>query len=170
MQEFRIAGIPETVAAEVRRSGKSPEYGHPVVREVARGTGPCRSCLGLFAVGEDERVLFTYRPPSNGGTIGAPGPVFIHAETCTRYEETAFPEALRSLPLLFEARGAGGRVLGTEVASGAVEPVIDRLFGLAGTDYLYVRHAEAGCHIARLDRIEAPAGSVREHAGAVAGG
>jgi hypothetical protein len=158
MQEFWIAGIPESVAAEVRSSGQSPGYGHPVVREVARGTGPCRSCLGLFAVGKEERLLFTYRPPSGGGTIGAPGPVFIHAAACPRYEGRSFPEGLRSLPLLFEARGDGGRILATETATGAVEPAIERLFGLEETEYLFVRHAEAGCYISRIERAEVPEG------------
>lgn len=157
MQAFFIQGIPAAMAAEVRTSGRSPEYGHPVVREIARGTGPCRSCFGLFRVGEEERLLFTYRPTSTGGTIGAPGPVVIHVRECRRYAGNAFPDALRSLPLLFEARGAGGRVLGTEIATGNVEPAMDRLFALPGTEYLFLRHAEAGCHIARVDRVEVPA-------------
>lgn len=156
MYAFRIQGIPGEIAREVRSTGKSPEYGHAVVREVARGTGPCRSCLGLFQVGEEERLLFTYRPASADGTLGAPGPVFIHADECPRYDASRFPEALRSLPLLVEARACGGRILATEPASGSdIEVAIERLLSLEGTDYLFVRHGEAGCHIARLDPVDA---------------
>ena len=40
----------------------------------------------------------------------APGPVFIHAAHCDAYEGAGFPDALRGLPLAFEARGSQSRV------------------------------------------------------------
>jgi hypothetical protein len=148
---YRIAGLDDALAAHIRENLTSPEYGHPAVREVARGTGPCRSCLDLFAVGREERLLFTYRSPETDGTLGAPGPVFIHADQCSRYDGSAFPPALRTLPLLFEARARGNRILAARNASGeAVDSTIDELLAMDEVDYLHVRHGEAGCHIARL--------------------
>jgi hypothetical protein len=148
-----IRGLPDTLTTAVRQTLRSPEYGHPVMREVASGTGPCRACLSLFDVGSDERLLFTYRPSETDGTLGAPGPVFIHAEECPRYEGTVFPPTLRELPLLFEARAGENRVLASRRATGeAVEEAMAELLANPAVTHLYIRHGEAGCHIARVER------------------
>lgn len=41
----------------------------------------------------------------------APGPIYIHAGHCESYEGADFPGELRALPLAFEARAAGRRVV-----------------------------------------------------------
>ena len=148
---FIVRGMPQSIADEARRTLRSPGYGHPAHREVARGTGPCRCCLEPFVPGRDERLLFTYRPAGEGNLM-APGPVFVHAEHCDSYAGAGFPAGLRGLPLAFEARAAGSRV--TDLRAGAdasAEEQIDGLFG-AGAEWLHLRHAEAGCFIARVDR------------------
>jgi hypothetical protein len=153
MGNYRIAGLSDELTSEVRRTLKSPEYGHPAMRETARGTGPCRACLDVFEVGKEERLLFTYRPAEENGTLGAPGPVFIHAESCVRYDGSAFPPGLRGLPLLFEARAHGNRVLAARRASGGeIDDTLDALLADPDVGYLYIRHGEAGCHIARVER------------------
>lgn len=150
---FRIAGIPGSLAAEVRRTLRSPQYGHPAHRETATGYGPCRLCLRTFVEGVEERILFTYQPFSDPGSVPAPGPVFIHAGPCDRYEAPAFPPDLRRLPLLLEAYEAGGEPLGrARVRDQAPEAVLERLFAAAGTAYVHIRNEEAGCFMARVDR------------------
>ena len=152
MPPFHISGVPSQLSAEVRRTRHSPGYGHPVVAEIAQGTGPCRSCLGLFEVGVEERLLFTYGPPSGSRTRAAPGPVFIHARDCTRYDSDGFPDPLRSLPLLVEARTSDGRVLQSVSAEGGeIDLVLEGLLADPAVDFLFLRHGEAGCHIARVD-------------------
>ncbi len=149
--EFIVRGVPQEVADEVRRTRRAPDYGHPAHLEVARGTGPCRCCLRTFEPGREERLLFTYRPRAAAGALMAPGPVFIHAVHCDAYAGDGFPEALRVLPLAFEAR-AGSRVselsARTDVPAEAQMSVLFREFG---AQWLHVRHAEAGCFIARVD-------------------
>jgi hypothetical protein len=150
---FKVRGIPQEIADEVRRTRVAPGYGHPAHHEVARGTGPCRCCLRTFTPGVDQRLLFTYRPRADDATLMAPGPVFIHAERCEAWEGEGFPEGLRSLPLAFEARAADSRVAGLTRASGA-QAEVEIAGWLAGgeTGWLHLRHAEAGCFIARVDR------------------
>ena len=106
---FVVRGIPQEIADEVRRTRRSPGYGHPAHLELASGTGPCRCCLQPFVPGQDERLLFTYRPPG-ADSLMAPGPVFIHAAHCQAFAADGFPEGLRDLPLAFEARLSGSRV------------------------------------------------------------
>ncbi len=153
MPTFRVSGLPSELSEEVRRTRRSPEFGHPVIAETAQGTGPCRSCLSLFDVGKEERLLFTYAPPSGEGTRPAPGPVFIHAEDCQRYDASVFPQSLTALPLLIEGRTADGRVPRSVATNGdRVDSIIEDLLNDANVDFLFVRHGEAGCHIARIDR------------------
>jgi hypothetical protein len=81
----------------------------------------------------------------------APGPVFIHAAHCEAWTGAGFPEGLRPLPLAVEARAADSRVLGLE-RTGTPEARIERLLDAGEADWLQLRHAEAGCFIARIDR------------------
>jgi hypothetical protein len=150
---FTVRGIPQEIADEVRRTRLSPGYGHPAHLEVARGTGPCRCCLRPFVAGRDERLLFTYRPAGDAGGLMAPGPIFVHAEHCAAYAGAGFPDELRALPLAFEARGAESRVVAlTREAAAGAEAQIAKLFEIGETAWLHVRHAEAGCFIARVER------------------
>lgn len=157
MTSFQVFGLSDALCDEVRSTMLSPGYGHRVVRETARGTGPCRACLGLFRVGEEERLLFTYRPTGSPEAPGAPGPVFIHAERCRRYEGSGFPSELTKLPLLIEAHAPGGRIMGTVAVTGpAVTGVVEQLLADREVSFLHVRHGEAGCHVARVDRAGRP--------------
>ena len=150
---FKVRGVPQSIADEVRRTRVSPGYGHPVHEELATGTGPCRCCLRPFEPGRDRRVLFTYRPAGDESSLMAPGPVFIHAEPCDAYAGEGFPPGLRALPLAFEARSPQSRVTHLTIDPGTPpEKHIDRLLGTVGNEWLHVRHAHAGCFIARVDR------------------
>jgi hypothetical protein len=152
---FSVRGIPQETADEVRRARVSPGYGHPVHQEVAGGTGPCRCCLRPFEPGRDQRLLFTYRPPGDGRSLMAPGPVFIHAEHCEAYDGEGFPDSLRSVALAFEARASGSRVTELSVrADVSAEVQIGVLFEESYAQWLQLRHAEAGCYIARVDRLD----------------
>lgn len=156
--KFIVRGVPQEIADEVRRTHRSPGYGHPAHLEVATGTGPCRCCLRTFVPGVDRRLLFTYRPDGRGQSLTAPGPVFIHADHCEAYTGHGFPDGLRALPLAFEAR-AGVRVNGLSVNSeDSAETQIQRLFTGAGAEWLQLRHAEAGCFIACIDPGQPGAG------------
>lgn len=153
MSEHHILGLDEAFADDVRRTMLAPEYGHPVVRETARGTGPCRVCLRRFRVGEEERLLFTYRPRAGAGTVGAPGPVFIHAERCPQYRGTSFPNDLYSLPVMLEAWAENNRIPQARRVDGSeVDDALNELFADPEVEYVHVRHGEAGCHIARVSR------------------
>ena len=132
---------------------RSPQYGHPAHRELAQGRGPCRLCLRTFAVGEDERILFTYQPFHDPGSLPAPGPVFIHARECARYDApraaAGFPHVL---PLVFEAYLGGGELLARErVGARNPDEVLAALL-CGGADYVHIRNGEAGCFMAAVRR------------------
>jgi hypothetical protein len=150
-----VRGVPQHVADEVRRTHRSPGYGHHAQLEVARGTGPCRCCLKPFTPGLEQRLLFTYRPDGDASSLMAPGPVFIHAEHCEAFAGQGFPSDLRALPLAFEARASGGRVSCLSARTDVpAEAQVAVLFNEYESRWLHVRHAQAGCFIARVDRAD----------------
>jgi hypothetical protein len=153
MPRYRVHGIPDEVAAVVRSDLRAPHYGHPAHAEIATGYGPCRLCLQTFAVGTDERLLFTYQPFTDPEALPAPGPVFIHREPCERYDALGFPEALRPLPLVVEGYGEAGELLRRRrVGTTSIDAVLDEVLSLADTRYAHLRNGEAGCFIARVER------------------
>ena len=152
---FRTVPIPPSLAESARRERRSPQYGHPAHVEAASGYGPCRLCLATFRVGEEERLLFTYDPFAGLSDYPSPGPVFVHAASCEPWPDVhGFPDALRPLPLTLEAYAAGRWLVARErVSDGDVEGAIGRLFAHAAVAYLHVRNSEAGCYIARVERV-----------------
>lgn len=154
MTPFRTLAIPTALAEAARIEARSPQYGHPAHRELAKGTGPCRLCLQTFRVGEEQRLLFTYDPFAGLDPYPAPGPIFVHADGCASWAEPeGFPESLRALPLTLEAYAAGRWLVARErLADGDVESAVTRLFDHPAVSYLHVRNTEAGCYIARIER------------------
>jgi len=150
---FRYAGIPAAIVGEARQSMRSPQYGHPAHREVATGYGPCRHCLRTFRIGQEERLLFTYQPVQEPGGLPAPGPVFVHAGDCQRYEGPDFPPDLAGLPLVVEGFRTGGTlVLQERVSAEPPATVVARVLGTEDVAYAHLRNAEAGCFMARVER------------------
>ena len=153
MRSFRYTGIPTALADEARRTQRSPQYGHPAHRELAQSYGPCRLCLRTFAIGDEDRLLFTYQPFSEAGSLPAPGPVFIHANHCERFSASTLPQDFRRLPLVIEGfRGGGTLAVQTRVAAEDPEAVVARVFAEPGVEYAHIRNGEAGCFMARIDR------------------
>jgi hypothetical protein len=132
---------------------RSPEYGHPAHRELAGGYGPCRVCLRTFEVGREDRILFTYQPFREPGSLPAPGPIFVHAEHCEGYDAPGLPPDFRALPLVIEGYRSGGTLVEQRrVGASDPEVVIREVFEAGKADYVHLRNAEAGCFMARVER------------------
>ena len=150
---FAARGLAQEVAAYVREHGRDPVWGHAAVTELATGFGPCRLCLRTFRAGEELRMLFTHDTYAGAAEHPQPGPVYIHAHECQRYDGAEFPPDLLALELTFEGVAPGPRVLALERTHGeGVEAAIGRLLALPDVDYVNVRNTEAGCFVARVER------------------
>ncbi len=154
MLEYRFLAISESTAERVRRTRKSPGYGHPVHAEVATGYGPCRFCLRDFVVGVDRRLLFTLDPFYGLEPFPLPGPVFIHEAECDRHPEYGgFPSDLVAHDLTLAAYGRGRRLRAEERVTGKeIDAGIARLLARDDVDYLHVRDTQAGCYDLRVER------------------
>jgi hypothetical protein len=61
---------------------------------------------------------------------------------------------LLEIPLVLEAYAADHRLLTREPARSAeVDPAIARLLAIPAAEYLHIRNREAGCYIARVERV-----------------
>jgi hypothetical protein len=152
---FRTIPIPAALAESARRERRSPQYGHPTPTELARGHGPCRLCLETFRVGEEERLLFTYNPFEGLETLPSPGPVFVHANGCRPFDApTGFPRTLHDVPLVLDGLAPGAMLVAREhVAGRKVVVAATRIFANDAVRYIHVRNADAGCYVARLERV-----------------
>jgi hypothetical protein len=153
MQNVRIIAIETEIAEQVRATLKAPVYGFPAHLEVAEDSAPCRHCLGTIAP-KDRRILFTYDRFTGKESLPQPGPVYIHADRCTRYPENGgFPEQLRNSPRTVEAYARGRKLKQQEyVADGRFEPIIEKLLADRGVDYLQINSTTAGCFTFRIER------------------
>jgi hypothetical protein len=151
---MRVVAIPTEAANRVRETLRSTFHDLPAHSEVATDDAPCRHCLHTFKPGVDRRILFTYDRFSGVESLPQPGPVYIHADSCCRYEPAAgFPEDLRSSPRTLEAYAKGRRLMAQEyVADGKFEPAIEKLFSIGEVDYIHVQSTTAGCFTFRIQR------------------
>jgi hypothetical protein len=154
---FEIVALGEEVAAEVRSTLRTPGWGYPASVEVAAGYGPCRTCLRMFEIGVERRILFTHDPFAGREPYPLPGPVFIHAARCEPYRDrAAFPDELRAIGLTFEGYAEGRELRAVvRVSDGRVEPVIAELLADPGIDYIHVRNTDVGCFLLQIDRSAA---------------
>jgi hypothetical protein len=156
MAEIRVIALPTETVQKVLATMKSPGYGHPAYTEVATGYGPCRHCLKPFRVGKEKRTLFTCDPFYRLGRVPLPGPVFIHAEMCKRFDEDGgYPKDLLRYPSVMDGYDMEQRLVVQRTAVGGNhELVLEEMFEDAAVRYVMVRDLEAGCFDFRVERME----------------
>ena len=155
MQSYRVVALGDRIADAVRKTLRSPGYGHPAHTEVATGYGPCRQCLKTFAVGEERRILFTYDAFHGKEDLPLPGPIFIHERDCERYPaDGGFPTDMLSHRLTLNAYASGRRLISQRyVSNGLIEPELQRLLQDRDADYIHVRDTDAGCYDFCIERM-----------------
>jgi uncharacterized protein DUF1203 len=152
---FTVVAIPTKVAELVRTTQRAPGYGHPAHTELATGYGPCRHCLRTFRIGEEQRILFTYDPFHKLERVPLPGPVFIHADNCERYDSQAgYPADMLHHAAVMNAFRRGQELVARRFVeeNGSHLPVVQELLANPDVDYIEVRDLEAGCFDFRIER------------------
>ncbi len=151
---YRIVPISSETARSVRENMKSPQYGHPAFADAAKGYGPCRQCLKTFVKGVEERILFTYNAFENLSNLPFPSPIYIHKNECKSFAADEFPPDLLDLPLLFEGYAQDSQLVKREAMNKEnIENQIAAIFALSKVNYINIRNAEAGCFVARVERL-----------------
>jgi hypothetical protein len=151
---FVVRGI-DTQYVSVMRQGSNDANGQPAVRRVAHGfSNPCRHCLSLIAEG-DEKLVLAHRPFSRLQPYAEVGPIFLHGESCERYESHRLPVWFAHLqPAIIRGYGeddwiryeTGKVVPGTELAS-----VCEEILSKPDIAYVHIR-SKYNCFQCRVDR------------------
>jgi hypothetical protein len=150
----KIVAISTEVADTVRQTMRAPVYGFPALKELATDAAPCRHCLRLITPQVEDAILFTYDRFTGVEESPQPGPIYVHAKECSRYDELGgFPEELRGSARTLEAYACGRRFIAQEyVTDGTFEAAIARLFSNREVDYLQVNSTTSGCFTFRIER------------------
>jgi uncharacterized protein DUF1203 len=154
MPSIRVIAISTNLADAVRKNTSDPQLGFPVHIAPAGEGLPCRHCLDWIAQGTERAALFTLDPFAETEKLPLPGPVYIHADGCERYAETAgIPMRLMSSPRTLNAYARGRRLIAQEyVGPHNAEATIEDLFRRPEVDYMHVRSTTAGCFTFRVER------------------
>lgn len=151
---YKVVPIPAEIARSVRENLKSPQYGHPAFADIAKGYGPCRQCLKTFVKGADGRILFTYNAFENLSSLPLPSPVYIHENECESFAKDDFPADLLDLPMLFEGYGNESELIERRAMNKhEIKSQIAEIFASPGVEYINIRNSEAGCFVARIERV-----------------
>ena len=153
--KLHVRGIPTEEFDRFRRGG-SDANGQPALLRVAEGVAnPCRHCLGLIAEGSEKLVL-AYRPFADLQPYAETGPIFLHNETCPRYESEALPAWFDYLdPAIVRGYGADHWIryeTGDVIPGRELTAACQSILGDETIAYVHIR-SKYNCFQCRVDRV-----------------
>ncbi|MDS7596753.1 DUF1203 domain-containing protein [Agrobacterium tumefaciens] len=153
MTDVVFTAMSEQEAAAFRH-GERDAYGNAPERVVSPGGMPCRHCLGQIGEG-DSMLILAYRPFTSLQPYAETGPVFLHADACTRYPETdALPPMLDSPDYIVRGYGKDERIVygtGAVTTTGNIVSRASELLQRDDVAYVHVRSARNNCYQCRID-------------------
>jgi hypothetical protein len=159
MKKFKIVPLSKDYAAKIKAAGKD-EFGHPVIEQLATGSGPCRVSLKPFEKGVDIRLLISHSPFDIDNAYNQPGPVFINKEEVEAYSDVyRFPPEIKankkSFPLSLVGYSKAQLMVFTRlVGDDDVDELIPEIFEQhSEIEYLHARNAQACCYICKIERV-----------------
>src|SRR5438477_2609752 len=136
---FQIVPLRTEIAEAARRAAAAGVSDHAVITADSPNGFPCRHCLRWAQPGE-RMILFPYASIPPGHPYSESGPIFVHAEPCERYKETAeYPADFRA-GRAFRAYDADYNMIDAEVANGNdLEAIIEKLLQNPQTEFVDAR-------------------------------
>jgi hypothetical protein len=156
MTDLHFAAMPSDTAAAYR-NGAPDANGQAPERHVSDGSAiPCRHCLAPVKKG-DPYLILAHRPFPALQPYAEAGPIFLHAEACSRYPETAeVPGMYRHWQhVLMRGYDHDDRIVygsGQVVPVDKIEIVAANLLDRDDIAYLHLRTAQYNCYQCRIDR------------------
>ncbi|HEX4667141.1 MAG TPA: DUF1203 domain-containing protein [Chthoniobacterales bacterium] len=149
---FRIVPLATEVAEAARTRAREGAPDHACVTVDAPTGYPCRHCL-RWAQPDEQVVLFPYASIPAGRPYAESGPIFVHAESCPRYEATdEYPADFRNGRVI-RAYNSQQEMIAAEAApNGDAETVIEKLLHNPETEFLQARSADRGCYTFAIQR------------------
>ncbi|MDY8137798.1 DUF1203 domain-containing protein [Aquimarina sp. 2201CG5-10] len=158
MNRFKIVPLTKAFATDIR-SRKLDDFNNKIVEQIATSYGPCRVSLKPFIPGKDKRLLLSHSPFEKNNAFNQPGPIFIHKEEVTPYQDIyKFPEEIKAdkknFPLSLIGYNKNQKMIFTQlVGNNDVDVLIPHIFEKhSEIAYLHARNAEACCFICKIER------------------
>lgn len=154
MPRFRCVPIATEIAERFRRTGID-DAGNVLRHVPSTGQFPCRHCLSLVPEGETA-LLGSYTLPRPQGIYWTPSPIFVHAESCRRYEtDDEIAPIVRARLISVRAYDDADQCLydlGHVCEGGEADAPLRRALDDARTSFVNVHTAKPGCLLCRVDR------------------
>lgn len=155
MSAIRFVAIPTEIVTALQ-AGQPDANGQIPERHISDGDGvPCRHCLDMVGAHEPYLIL-AHRPFTTLQPYAESGPIFLHAETCTRYAEAAtLPPMLGSANYILRGYNHDERIIygtGQIVPTAQIPTRAAELLARADVAYLHVRSATNNCFQCRIER------------------
>jgi hypothetical protein len=150
---FRIVPLETGVAETARRATANGAPDHAVITADSPGGFPCRHCLQWAQPGE-RVILFPYASIQPGRPYSESGPIFVHEESCERYNSRhEYPADFRK-GRVFRAYNSDHDMIDAQVVNGSEpEAVIEKLLQNPETAFVQARSITRGCYTFRIERI-----------------
>jgi hypothetical protein len=146
----------ETPIVRALQSGGPDANGQAPGRRLSSGHNvPCRHCLKLVAEGQPFLVL-AFRPFPSPQPYAEQGPIFLHAEPCSRHHlAAALPAMLTSPRYIIRGYCSSDRIVygsGQIVAAADIPGAAESMFEDPRIAYIHVRSATNNCYQCRIER------------------
>lgn len=149
---YRIVPILTAVAEAARRTAARGVPDHAYVVADTPAGYPCRHCLRWAEPGE-RLILFPFASVPRGHPYSETGPIFVHAESCERYKDTAtFPADFRRGRVLRAYNSDHDMIDASLVDGDKPEAMIEKLLENPETDFIHIRSATRGCYTMGIKR------------------
>jgi Protein of unknown function (DUF1203) len=149
---YRVVPLPTEVAEAARRRAQAGASDHAVMEVDSPSAYPCRHCLKWAQPGE-QVILFPYASIPAGRPYSEVGPIFVHLQSCPRYESTErYPADFRNGRVIRAYNRKQDMIAAEAVVEGKPETVIEKLFGNPETEFLQARSADRGCYTFTIER------------------
>jgi hypothetical protein len=158
MTAFRCTPITTETAERFRRTGID-DNGNTLRRIEATTEGgfPCRHCLRCATPGE-TMLLGSYNLARPHGIYRTPSPIFLHAETCPRFDaENQVAPIVRANALVsvraYDAADQCIYDLGQVCAGEDVDAPLAAALADTRTAFVNIHTARPGCLLSRVERV-----------------
>ena len=163
MSAIQFTPLPTSVVRAYQNGATDANNQLPERHISTGGSGiPCRHCLRPVAAGEPYLVL-AHRPFPAPQPYAEVGPIFLHADACTRYEDQIGEKDSIAIPLILDSeqyivRGYNDQdhiIYGTGqiVKTADIPQQAAQLMARSDVAYLHIRSATNNCFQCRIDSI-----------------
>lgn len=151
-----VKGIPSAHANHYRYGGTDANGQVPLQVKAEGKANPCRHCLQLIEEGDDMLIL-SYRPFETVQAYAETGPIFLHKNECTHYQEHQLPVWFPHInPAIIRGYDQQDWILyetGSVVAGTELTQACESILSQPKVSYVHIR-SRFNCFQCRVERID----------------